>query len=65
MMEYTNSHIIDVIDEHIHNDRNRGILKSRFVDGWTYEHIADHYDMSVRHIKRIIYTSQDQLFKHL
>ena len=65
MIEYTNSHIAGVIDEYIHNDRNRAILKDRFVDGWTYERIAEHYDMSVRHIKRIIYTSQDELFKHL
>ena len=64
-MEYTNSKICEVIDEYIHSDRDRDIMKSRLIDGWTYEHIAEHYDMSDRQIKRIVYRCEDIIFRHL
>lgn len=35
--------------------RNREILKSRYIDGYTHEEIAEFYDMSVRQIKKICY----------
>ena len=63
--EYTNSQISAVIDEYIHNERNREIMKSRLIDGWTYEHIAEAYGMSERQIKRIVYRCEDTIFKHL
>lgn len=65
MKEYTNSQIENIIDEYIHSDRDRGILKSRFIDGLTYEKIAEKYDLSVRQTKRLIYNKQDLIFKHL
>lgn len=65
MKEYTNSQIKELIDEHIHSDRDRQILKSRLVDGLTFEQLAEVYDLSVRQIKRIVYRKQDIVFKHL
>ena len=65
MKDYTNSQIENIIDEYIHSDRDRGILKSRFIDGLTYEKIAEKYDLSVRQVKRLIYNKQDLIFKHL
>lgn len=35
--------------------RNRKILKSRYLEGYTFEEIAEIYDMSVRQIKKICY----------
>lgn len=35
--------------------RNREVLKSRFIDGYTFEYIAELYGMSDRQIKRICY----------
>lgn len=65
MKEYTNSQIAQIIDEHIHSERDRQILKSRFIDGLTYEKIAEKYDLSLRYTKTVIYKQQEVVFKHL
>lgn len=63
--EYTNSEISAIIDEYIHNERNRNILKSRYIDGLTYEKIAEKYNISSRYTKTIIYKNEWTIFKHL
>lgn len=65
MIEYTNSQIAYIIDEIVHNQRNREILKSRFIDGICYERLADIYDMSVRQVKNIVYREEKRLFKRI
>lgn len=64
MVEYTNSAISAVIDEHIHSERDRAILKRRFIDGLTYEKLAEEFDMSVRQMKNIILKEQDKILRH-
>lgn len=64
-MEYTNSQIISLINEHIHSERDRAILKRRLVDGVCYEPLADQFQLSVRQVKNIIYKCERILFKHL
>ena len=54
MVDYTNSQISSVIDEHIHHALHRQMLKDRLIDGMTYEQIAEKHDMSVRQTKNII-----------
>ena len=63
-MEYTNSEIRALIDEYIHNERDRAILKRRLIDGLVYEKLAEEFDMSVNQIRRIIYKTQDIVFRH-
>ena len=65
MVDYTNSQISSVIDEHIHHATHRQMLKDRLIDGMTYEQIAEKHDMSVRQIKNIIYKSTDKILKYL
>ena len=65
MIEYTNPQIASLIDEHIHSERDRAILKRRLVDGILYDKLADEFELSERHVKRIVYKSQEILFKHL
>ena len=65
MKEYTNTDISRVIDEYIHNERDRQILKRRYIDGRYYEPLAEEFDMSVSQIKRIIYRNENKIFKHL
>lgn len=65
MKEYTNSEIERLIDEHIHNERDRRLLKRRLIDGVCFEPLAEEFDMSDRHIKRIVYKLQNRLFKYL
>jgi AraC-like DNA-binding protein len=63
--EYTNKEIADLIELHIHSERDRKILKRRLIDGIRFEPLAEEVDMSVRHIKRIVYKAQDKLFRYI
>lgn len=65
MIEYTNSQIVALIDEHIHSERDRRILKRRLVDGICFEPLAEEFDMYVRQTKNIVYKAQERLFKHM
>ena len=65
MQEYTNSQIRTLIDEHIHSERDRAILKRRLIDGICYEPLAEEFDLSVRQTKNIIYREQRKLFRHV
>lgn len=61
----TNSQISSVISEYIHSERDRGILLDRYVNGYTFERIAEIHDMSTVQIKRIVYKNETTVFKHL
>lgn len=50
----TNSQIAEIIDEQIHSERDRRILKMKLIDGITYERIAEAVEMSPRQIKTIV-----------
>ena len=63
--EYSNSQISAVIDEYIHSQRNRAILKRRYVDGITYERIAEEFELSVRQVKTIVYRSEQIIIAHV
>ena len=65
MVDYTNSQISSLIDEHIHHALHRKMLKDRLIDGMTYEQIAEKHDMSVRQTKNIIYKATDKILKYL
>ena len=65
MTEYTNSQISAVIDEYIHSERDRAILKRRLIDGKCYEPLAEEFGMSVRQMKNIVYKAQLKLFEHI
>lgn len=65
MKEYTNTQIARLIDDYIHSERDRRILKRRLIDGICYEPLAEEFDMSVRQMKSIVYKAQDRLFKHI
>lgn len=62
MIEYLNSEIANVIDEHIHSERDRKILKRRYIDGISYEKLAEESKLSVRHIANIIYKYENIIF---
>lgn len=65
MEDYSNSAICQVIDEYIHSERDRAILKRRLVDGVCFEPLADEFQMSVRQVKNIVYHGQEKVFLHL
>lgn len=65
MIEYTNSRISALIDEHIHSERDRRLLKRRLIDGICFEPLSEEFGLSDRQVRRIIYKLQDRLFKYL
>lgn len=71
-MEYTNSQIRALIEEYVHSIRDRELLFLRFIDGLTYEQIANRYQqdhpdnyISIDTVKRAIRKSESKLFPHL
>jgi DNA-directed RNA polymerase specialized sigma24 family protein len=64
-MDYTNSQIRELIDEHIHSERDRQILKRRMIDGICYEPLAEEFEMSVRGVKYLILRGVQVIEKHL
>lgn len=68
MRDYSRSELETTINEWIvgkNAQRDKMILKSRLIDGLTFDALAELYDMSPRQIKRIVYKSQETLFRHL
>ena len=63
--EYTNQQISEIIDTYIHSERDRRMLKRRFVDGVCFEPLAEEFDLSVRRVKTIIYRLENTIFKHI
>lgn len=61
--DYSNTEIMLLILDRIHNVRDRQIMVDLFVHGLTFEKIAELHDMSVRQIKNIVYRGQDKIFK--
>ena len=57
-----------LIDEYVigkNAERDRKILKRRLLDGVMLEPLAEEFDLSVQHIKTIIYNSQSKIMKHI
>lgn len=64
MKELSRSQIEHLIDEWIFSERDRAIVKRRMLDGICYEPLAEEFDLSVRQIKKIVYKSQEIIFRH-
>lgn len=64
MKDYTNSQIATLIDEYIHSQRDREILKDRFINGLTFSELSGKYYLSERQIKRIV-AKADTIFLKL
>lgn len=54
-----------LIEQYIHNQRDRAVLFRRLHDGITYERLAEEFDLSVGQVKNIVYKGKDRLFLFL
>lgn len=63
--DISNSDLSHAIDEWIHSERDRKILKRRLIDGICYEPLADEFGISVRQMKNIVAKSEAKLFRHI
>lgn len=50
-----------LIDEWVLNEQYRNVIKLRFLDGLTFERIAERVSMSERQVKRIVYKYGDRV----
>ena len=65
MKDYTNSQIEHLINEHIHSERDRKIMKRRLIDGICFEPLAEEFEISVRQCKNIVYKCTDRVLKYI
>lgn len=64
-VEYSNIDIGLIIDEYIHSERDRQILKRRFCDNIHFEPLAEEFNLSVSQVKRIVYKHESKIFKRI
>lgn len=58
----------DIIDEYIFGkncERDRAILKDRLLVGMCFEPLAEKYNLSVQHTKKIVYKGIDKTSRHI
>lgn len=64
-MEYSNSRVREIIEEYIHDEKHRCIMRRRLIDNITIERLAEEFDLSVSQIKRIIWKDSEIIFRRL
>ena len=58
----------DIIDEYIFGkncERDRAILKDRLLVGMCFEPLAEKYNLSVQHTKKIVYKGIEKISRHI
>lgn len=63
--DLTNRQLSEMIDDWIRDERNRNILKDRFIRCMTFEEISCKYNICERHVKRIVYKYGDFLLSKI
>lgn len=63
--ELSSNDIEYFIEQYIHNEIHRAILKRRLLDHVKFEALAEEFHYSVRHVKRIVYKNQDILYSRI
>jgi hypothetical protein len=57
--------LLNLIQEWIHNEKDRGLLERHLLDGIPFEPLAEEFGLSTQQAKTRVYEAQSQLFKHL
>lgn len=65
MKEYSNREVERIIDDYVHSQRDRALIKRRLIDGICYEPLAEEFDLSVSQVKRIVYKLEQKIFQFL
>lgn len=60
-----NSYISYLVDEFVHNKVNRKIMKMHFIDGETYEAIAETVGRTPRQVAYVVEKCSADLGKHI
>ena len=62
LVDLSKDELFYMIDQYIHSERDRAVLKRKLHDGITYERLAEEFDLSVGQAKNIVYKGKDRLF---
>ena len=63
--QYSDTYIRFLIDQFIHSERDRAVLKRKLLDDITFEELAEEFSLSVRGTKSIVYKGQIKIYKHI
>lgn len=63
--EYLNSDVEHYIDECIHSERNRRILKRKLIDDITFETLAEELHLSVTTVKTVVKKGVNDIYKYI
>jgi len=56
--------IEELVDQWIHNERNRKIMRRRLIDGVRFEQLAEEFELSVTQVKNIVYKGRSKILQH-
>lgn len=54
--------VAQIIDQKVFSERDRRLLKRKFIDDVTYEKLAEEYDLSTQHVREIVTKYKIRLF---
>ena len=54
--------VSNIIDQKVFSERDRRLLKRKFIDNITYERLAEEYELSTQHAKEIVAKYKSRLF---
>lgn len=60
-MKYSNSQMVSYIEEYIHSERDREVLKRYYIDGLSIEKLSAEFNYSTRHMFRIVDRARNEL----
>ena len=62
---YRNSQMRELIEEHVHSERDRYILRRHFIDKITFERLGEELGLSDRWVRKIAKRWEKELERHL
>ena len=63
--DYSTDHINHLIDQYIHSERDRAIVRRNLIDDIIFEDLEPEFGLSVRRLKTIVYKGMEKIFRHI
>ena len=54
-----------LIEQYIHSERDRAIVRRNLIDNIIFEDLEDEFNLSVRRLKTIVYKGMEKIFRHI
>ena len=65
MPELSRSQYEEVISEWILSERDRQMMRRRFLDGIAFDQLAEEFNLSVQQTKRIVSCNRELILRHI